>query len=124
MEPAVRRTLVDVDIGHRREAVGLVVHVTVLAARGEIPQALWAARAGELATRIGVWHISPLQNYLTWKALMRGLPRRGQRLKKSESLSLSHPAVIASQPLVKRAPVRNCRHSRASQLIPVRRLPV
>ena len=61
MEPAVRRTLVDVDIGHRREPVGLVVHVTVLAARGEIPQALWAARTGELATRISVWHKSPFK---------------------------------------------------------------
>lgn len=63
MKPAVRRTFVDVDIGKRREAVGLLVNVTVLAARGEIAEAFWAARAGELAARISVWHISPLQNY-------------------------------------------------------------
>ena len=62
MKPTVRRTFVDVDIGYRREPVGLVMHVTVLAARGEIAEAFGAARAGELATRIGVWHISPLQH--------------------------------------------------------------
>ena len=61
MKPAVRRTLVDVDIGKRREAVGLLVNVTVLAARGEIAKAFWAARAGELATGIIVWHVSPFK---------------------------------------------------------------
>lgn len=61
MKPAVRRTFVDVNIGYRREPVGLVVHVTVLAARGEIAEAFWAARAGELAARISVWHISPFK---------------------------------------------------------------
>ena len=61
MKPAVRRTLVDVDIGKRREAVGLLVNVTVLAARGEIAKTFWATRAGELATRIIVWHVSPFK---------------------------------------------------------------
>ena len=61
MEPSVRRTFVDVDIRHCREPVGLVVHVTVLAARGEVTEAFWAARAGELAARIRVWHISPFK---------------------------------------------------------------
>ena len=61
MKPAVRRTFVDVDIGKRREAVGLLVNVTVLAARREIAKALWAARAGELATGIIVWHVSPFK---------------------------------------------------------------
>jgi hypothetical protein len=61
MKPAVRRTFVNVDIGNCREPVGLLVNVTVLAARGEVAEAFWAARTGELATRISVWHVSPFK---------------------------------------------------------------
>ena len=74
------------DVGNGLEPVGLLVNVAVLASRGDVTETFRAARAGKLATRIRVRHMTP-----PLEGFDEGFdPGVAQRLKKSGGLSLCH----------------------------------